>query len=327
MEEANFSDVKSVISDEMKFKAKLAIGEEAYAALRNANSVRKYWDLFGAVAGGAAIAKTSVVASAFFAPQGILGLLGLATAVTPIGWVVAAGVLSGGAWYAVMQGLNGAKENRVDVIPKFINTPIDVIATTLFGLMAPLALKVAAADSHVSDDERTCIRDYFVNQWGFDVGFVDAGLQLIEPNLGEFKISEVAEKLVEYKKTNPDCNYEVMAQNLLAFLQEVMESDGAIDEREQLVLDKVKSIFDEADRVSVSDTLSKFGSGVSESIKKRASAVGKSARDGVDAVASSETMARVKTGADVAATTAANFLSTGADKAARTAANLLKKFT
>ena len=289
MEKRNFSDVEHVISDEMKFKAKLAIGENAYTSLRTANAVRKYWDLFGAVGGGTVIAASPMVATTFFAPAGILGLF--ATAATPIGWVVAAGVLGGGAWYGLMRGLSGATASRVDVIPKFINTPIDVIATTLFGLMAPLALKVAAADGCVSDAERTGIRDYFVKQWGFDLKFVEAGLQLMEPKLSEFKISEVAEKLVEYKKSNPDCNYEVMKKDLLEFLQEVMESDGVIDEREELVLDKVRSIFADADRVSVADTLAKVGAGVSDSIKRGA----KVAAAGADAAgkglgAAAETM-------------------------------------
>ncbi|MBK6294223.1 MAG: TerB family tellurite resistance protein, partial [Rhodoferax sp.] len=88
------NDVEKVVGDEMRFKAKLAIGENAYAELRNANAVRKYWDLFGAVGGGAAIAKSSIVASTFFVPHGVLGLIGLGTAVTPVGWVIAAAAVS-----------------------------------------------------------------------------------------------------------------------------------------------------------------------------------------------------------------------------------------
>ena len=118
-----FDGVKLVVSDALKFKGKLAIGENAYASLRHANAVRKYWDLFGAVGGGAAVAKSGLVASA------------LGAASTPVGWVVAAAVVSGGAWYGVMRMLNGASDSRVTVIPKFINTPIDVLATVGGGLL------------------------------------------------------------------------------------------------------------------------------------------------------------------------------------------------
>ena len=141
--------LERVVSDELKFKAKLAIGENAYAELRTANAVRKYWDLFGALGGGAGLAKA--------------GFLGLAMASSPLGWIVAATV-SGGAWFAVMRTLSGATEDRVMVIPKFINTPLDVLGSTLFGLMMPLALKVAVADGEVSAKERLCIRNYFVEQ-------------------------------------------------------------------------------------------------------------------------------------------------------------------
>ena len=39
-----------------------------------------------------------------------------------------------------------------------------------------------------------------------------------------------------------------MAKDLMAFLQEVMESDGQIDEREQQVLDTVGLVFDQTGR-------------------------------------------------------------------------------
>lgn len=241
-----------VIADPMRFKAKLAIGENAYASLKTANAVRKYWDLFGAAGSGAAVAKSTVVAATFFAPKGVLGLLGLGTASTPVGWVVAAAVLSGGAWYAAMKAMSNSTNDRVDVVPKFINTPLDVLGTTLFGLMAPLALKVAVSDGLVSGRERECICNYFVDQFGFDRDFVAAGMAYIEPRLEDFKITDVAKKLAEYKKHSPDCNYDTMSKDLLEFLQEVMESDGAIDEREELVLDKVRTVFAEVGQFSLS---------------------------------------------------------------------------
>ena len=173
----------------------------------------------------------------------MLGLVGLGTAVTPVGWVIAAAALSGGAWFGVMHALGGATGSRVTVIPKCINTPLDIIGTRLFDLMMPLALKVAYADGHISDQERQFIRSYFVDQWGYDQTFVEAGIALIKPRLDQFEIAGVADELVAYKTSNPDCNYAVMSKDLVDFLREVAEVDGVIDEREELMLKGVEEIF------------------------------------------------------------------------------------
>ncbi len=326
-------DVERVVGDEMRFKAKLAIGENAYAELRNANAVRKYWDLFGAVGGGAAIAKSSIVATTFFAPHGILGLIGLGTAVTPVGWVIAAAAVSGGVWFGVMHALGGATGSRVTVIPKCINTPLDIIGTKLFDLMMPLALKVAHADGHISDLERQCIKNYFVDQWGYDCTFVEVGIALIEPKLDQFKITGVADELIAYKKSNPDCNYAVMSRDLVNFLREVMESDGLVDEREELVLKRVEGIFAEAASTSFTESLSDFGTGLAARLKKgakivasSAESVGSAALDGANTVAQSEAVGRLKDGAESGAAQALDSMRVGADKAARVGERLLKRF-
>ena len=69
-------------------RPQLEIGEDAYWFLR----MRKVADrlLHGSLAGvadGATVA-TPVVAGTFFPAGGILGVIGLGTAVTPIGWVI-----------------------------------------------------------------------------------------------------------------------------------------------------------------------------------------------------------------------------------------------
>ena len=326
-------DVKKVVSNEMRFMAKLAIGENAYAELRNVNAVRKYWDLFGAVGGGAAIAKSSIVASTFFVPHGVLGLIGLGTAVTPVGWVIAAAAVSGGAWFGIMHALGDATGNRVTVIPKCINTPLDIIGTKLFDLMMPLALKVAQADGHISDQERQCIQNYFVDQWGYDLTFVEAGIALIEPRLDQFKISGVADELVAYKKSNPDCNYAVMSKDLVDFLREVMESDGVVDEREDLVLKRVEGIFAEAARKSFGEGFAVFKDGLTSKVKSGAQAVasgaqtlGSSAVSKADAISKSEAFGNFKDGMGKSAEVASASIRDTAGKAAKAAAAFTLKF-
>ena len=327
------NDVEKVVGDEMRFKAKLAIGENAYAELRNANAVRKYWDLFGAVGGGAAIAKSSIVASTFFVPHGVLGLIGLGTAVTPVGWVIAAAAVSGGAWFGIMHALGGATGSRVTVIPKCINTPLDIIGTKLFDLMMPLALKVAHADGHISDQERECIRNYFVNEWGYDQTFVEAGIALIEPRLDQFKITGVADELIAYKKSNPDCNYAVMSKDLVDFLKEVMESDGVVDEREDLVLKRVEGIFAEAARKSFGEGFAVFKDGLTSKVKSGAQAVttgaqtlGSSAVSKADAISKSEAFGNLKEGMGKGADVASASIRSAAGKAAKAATAFSLKF-
>jgi len=69
----SFDDVEQVVAEPLRFKARLAIGEDAYTSLRMINRTREVWDVLGAVGAGAAVAKTGLVA----------GLLGVSA--TPIG--------------------------------------------------------------------------------------------------------------------------------------------------------------------------------------------------------------------------------------------------
>lgn len=193
----------------------------------------------------AAIAKSSVVASTFFAPSGLLALVGFGTAITPIGWILAAAVASGGAWAGASKYVKTQSKNKVTVIPNFINTPMDVLALALFDLMAPLALKVACADGIVDDSEKAFISSYFVKEWGYSEQFITDAISLAENNLPQFKVEILALSLAEFQKENPDCNYKEMTYEVIAFLNGVMESDGKIAKKEELAIQKIESIFKE----------------------------------------------------------------------------------
>jgi hypothetical protein len=253
-----FTNVDAVVAEPLKFKAKLGIGENAYTSLRAKNAAFEAWNTLGtATATAAAAAHSSVVASTFFAPSGFLGMIGIGTAVTPIGWVVAAGVVSGGAWLGITSYLKSATNNRVTVIPEFINTPIDVLGLGLFDLIAPLSLKLAAIDGNIDKSEYELITNYFINEWGYDQNFVDKGLNFIESRLSDFSIKEVARALAEFKIKNPDCNYKPMSQEIIGFLRSIMEADGVIDEREEMAIDAVKKIFKETGKFSLTQTVKK----------------------------------------------------------------------
>ena len=250
-----FSDIEEIVIEPLKFKAKLAIGENAYASLRMKNALYKVWDVGGAAGTAAVAAKSTVVASTFFAPTGFLATIGWgAAATTPIGWIVTAGVVSGGAWMGITSYIKNLSDEQVTVIPNFINTPLDVLALALFDLIAPLSLKIAAIDGEIDPEERKTIGTYFVKEWGYDPEFIDRGLTFIETKLSDFSIKSLAKTLAEFQKQNPDCNFKSMAKEISYFLRNVIEADGIIDEREEMAIEKIEDIFREVSKISIYKT-------------------------------------------------------------------------
>ena len=246
-----FQGIDAIVAEPLKFKVKLAIGEDAYTSLRVKNAVVQVWDVAGVATTAAVVAKSSVVASTFFAPSGLLAAIGIGAAVTPIGWVVAAGVVSGGAWFGITRHLKKASASKVIVVPNFINTPLDVLALGLFDLMVPLALRVAAVDGRIDVARRQQIDDYFVGEWGYDTGFVDAGIQHIEASLGELSVRDLAQTMAEFASQHRDCNFKMMSQEILDFLHHIVTLDGGVDPRDEQAIGEIENIFISANRFSL----------------------------------------------------------------------------
>ncbi|WP_386682674.1 TerB family tellurite resistance protein [Loktanella sp. R86503] len=242
----SFDEVEQVVADTLRFKRKLAIGGDAYASIRIAKSAQQIWDVGGIAATGGGFAASSAVASTFFASGGFMSAIGLgAAAVTPVGWVIGAAVASGGAYYGVTRLFRGYGESRVEEIPKFINTPIDLLGASLMDMLGAFAMKVAAIDGVVDEREITVVQEYFVKEWGFDRKYTQSAIQVLTENAPQNSISEMTKAFASFAKSNRDCNFEAIRRELLSLLTEIAEADGKISEQEELVIDKVAQILDQ----------------------------------------------------------------------------------
>lgn len=237
-----FDGVTEVVADSLRFKRKLAIGEDAYTSLRVGRALSKIWDVGGVAATGAGIASSSAVATTFFASSGLLAKVGIGTAVatTPIGWVVAAAVASGGVYYGVTRAISRYAKSRVEVIPRFINSPIDQLGAALLDMMGTLALKVANIDGVIDDAEVAAMRDYFVSEWGFDPAYADRALNMLKEGALSQPLKQTTSAIGRFVKEHPDCNAPAFYSDLVALLREVAEADGRLDEREELAIDAIE---------------------------------------------------------------------------------------
>jgi hypothetical protein len=273
-----FEDVEQVVAEPLRFKAKLAIGENAYASLRMINRTRELWDVIGAAGAGAAVAKSGIVASTFFAPSGVLGALGIGAATTPIGWVALAAVASGGACYGLYRWLGDTKGSRVIEIPKFLNTPLDTLGLALFDLIAPLALRLAAVDGEIEPAERAALVTHLVDEWGLDAGFVTTAIAQIAPRIEQGSVEEMAGELSAFLHANPDCNHQAIATDLGDFLRRLLEAGGPLSDAEEQALATSLALL----RQEPDGALTKAWLGAKSGAGRVAEQLGSSAKDAAD---------------------------------------------
>ena len=278
------NNVDLVVEDSTKFKLKLGIGEDAYTSLKLAKTLQSLWDMKGAAGAGAVAAASPAVATTFFASTaGPLSFLGIgAAAATPVGWVMGAAILSGGAYYGAMRMLGNFNSSRVDTIPKFINTPIDLLGATIFDMMAGLSLKVSSLSHEIEEAERSAIAEYFVEEWGLSEEYVLAAIPLIEASIQDKRLKEMASSLAEFQLENPDCNPNAMRKDIKAFLEEIAFADGDYNEVEELAIEAVENVLNHAlsghRKITKSATkYAKISSGVAGSVATGASKVASNA--------------------------------------------------
>lgn len=263
---AGFASVQRVVANDAKFKARLGIGEEAYTSLRVGKGIRGLFDVTGAAAGGAAAANSSWFAAFFFGKTGFWAAMPwVAGASTPPGWIAAAAVASGGVCYGVVRLFKGYTQSRVDTVPRFLNTPLDVLSISILDLIGALSLKVAAIDGHVDAREVQAVRDYFVEDWGYDPDYVDHALAVLAANDDRSRLTDMTRALAEFAHGSPDCKFEVLQQEIKRLLTEVAEADGKLDEREEMAIERVIRSLDEQNSIVANLSRAARGAGAAVS--------------------------------------------------------------
>ena len=238
---------ESVVTEPIKFKAKLGIGDKAYVLLRAREHMTTFSEALGVGTVASSVAASSMVATTFFPSSGMvasaLSVVGISTSVTPIGWIVAAGVASGAAYVGASRFFERSKDKHLIVVPKYINTPLDILAVALIEMMLPVSLKLAKADGLISDKERDAIVGFFQGQWGYSGTFVRRLLAEYEAQLESVSYSKLAQSLSAYCSDSKDCDQKTIIEDFISHLNEVIEADGVISENELNEMSYLRNLF------------------------------------------------------------------------------------
>lgn len=230
-----------IVYDSMRFKRALGIGKKAYkllSAQENLGICLHALATGTAVGGGSAIYYISSLG--FWAK--IATTVGLAT--VPVLMFVATGVSAGAIYIGGQQFISKVITKGTDEIPKFINTPLDVIATALIEVMLPISLKVYHADGEISEPEEGEVTDFFCDHWGYSPEFVKCMSDWYSPRLNDVSYDLFANGFIDYCKENPDCNSKRMKKRFLEHLVDIVKSDGIIHPKEQAEIDKIRLLVD-----------------------------------------------------------------------------------
>ena len=252
---------EKVLADDKKFKERISVSNASYAALSNKQNLDKLRDFFAGFGAGTSLAASKFAANFFFTKSifdGILVPLGIKAVVTPVGWVVVAGFVTGSGFMGLMYLLGrDTTEEKINV-PAFIETPLDAVALELLGRMMPLALYMANADGEI--DERECrhIAEYFANEWGYNSFVAESYLQAAHEDLNKYSPADELSLLFDFCRNNPECSQRGVAGEVTRLLKGIMKADGKISRDERKTLQKFKKAFKALEQEEASNDLERI---------------------------------------------------------------------
>lgn len=237
-----FSDTPCVIDDEFKFKVMLKIGDEHFSYLNSAKNLVDFGESFlvGGVGGGF-LATTIYSSSIGFGAQ-LLAFVGIGS--TPIGWIVGASILGTAGIFGFKKAKNKffskVESELIIKVPKYLNTPLDLLGLSLATLMLPVSIQMANSDGNFCSIEKEKIKNYFIDIWGFNAEFIDSMIIAQESKIEDFSYKEYMELLETVCSKTSEFKLETLTEEIIDFQREIILMDGIIHPGEEMELAKLK---------------------------------------------------------------------------------------
>lgn len=142
-----------------------------------------------------------------------------------------------------MKAREKSEDGTIIIIPKHLNTPLDVLGQTVLSLILPATVKMALIDGHLCASERRMIHDYLAYQWGFNRDFIDIAISEQELLIDDFDYEQYRQLLIATTCANKEIKKDVIKHEILTVLKELMNADGSISPEEQSEFIKLSNII------------------------------------------------------------------------------------
>lgn len=231
-----FKNTLTVVDDSYKFKVKLNLSEDVYTNLKSiqyAGEIAQHVST-GIVSGGAYYLTWTTSLGIWKSLALSAGLIS-----TPVGWIMLAGGLgfmSSVAYKKISDKVSTKIEEKTMEgikVPKWINTPLDQLGVALSELMLFPALKIAMADGDLSELEEQYIKNYFINDWGYNSTYIDEAMNATKKVTKYKTIDDYASIIKEKSKAYVEIDYQKIIESLLSFVWEIISIDGSPNTHKQ----------------------------------------------------------------------------------------------
>ncbi|MEM6483963.1 MAG: TerB family tellurite resistance protein [Pseudomonadota bacterium] len=218
------TEIDAVVANPDQFRRKLGIGREAFRLLSAVENTGSY---VSAISSGAGAAGVSY--AAWLSSLGVFGQVGLALGVvaTPVGMVGAAGAVGAGTFLLTHRLLKRLRRETVEEVPKFINSPLDLLGISISEILAPTLCKIVLADDDVTETEVARVRSYLIDEWGYDETFVAPLLQFDARHSDEWSWDQLGGAIKSVDATG-DIKALDFSRELMRIAEEVAGSDGVV---------------------------------------------------------------------------------------------------
>jgi hypothetical protein len=240
-----FDDIETekIVEIPERFKIKLGLDERSYKYLNSAKNLKEFLEvLLAGSAGGLSGYLYGLNGITFF--KSLLVVIGYTTKFSLLVGTVSAG---GGVFLAgiliVKYLYNKADSLAMDRIPKFINTPIDILGASVLDILLYPAVKISLADGHFSYSEVRFIVDNIYNDWGISRDYCKKSIKNIFQTIHDYDYKITYDMVVSVCGDNKNINKHGLFEDICLLVEGISFADGDLSAAEQDELLAMRQAF------------------------------------------------------------------------------------